>query len=735
MKKLLFIFLILCSSKTNFAQDFYVQIKDSVTNEALENAHFVFINNEGKDVFKLSDQNGKVVNDLTLTNKVTISYIGYKTIEISINPKENKTILLTRSAFDLNEVVVTSQFTKILKKDVIYDIKTIDKETIENNGSSNLGEALNQQLSITINNGQANESAIMLNGMSGAYVKILIDDVPVEGKLNGSVDLSQILMTNIEKIEILEGPASIEYGSDALAGAINIITKKNQNQKISVGANAFYESVGKYNVSANVGLKLKGHFLNVSGGRNFFDGYSVRDTSRLKEWKPKEQYFADLSYSKNIKQFRIFYNFNYFDELITSRGELKAPYYTNAFDTYYKTQRFTNKLILSGKIKKEHYLNASIAQSYYNRKRNIYFKDLTTLTEILSPSKNDQDTTEYNNYLARLVYNNKKEGSKIQYMAGTSFQFDQIIANRVKNHKQNLLDFSVFSHVQYKPIKNLSIQPALRYGYNSKYKYPFLPSISFKYDAIENLSFRTSYSRGFRAPSLKELYLEFHFNSTINLFGSEDLGAENSHHFFLSADYFIQKNENLIRFQPKFFYNRINQMISLINRNETEWEYQNVGNFDILGFEFRTSYNFKNLNLGFNYQLLGQKNSIFEQTDFKDHYHISHQASAMVGINIQKPKVSLYLDYKYVGKKTGIYLDNENQIKNSSLSDYQILNISANKKFYKDRFSLTVGVNNLLNYNQIDLDGDMFGLSSGKDAESLYVLWGRTFFTSLNFKW
>lgn len=709
---------------------------DSTTNEAVELAHLIFESTITQEkINKVADFDGKADNECKETSILTISFIGYKTKTVIVEPNTSKTIFLERSAYDLDEVVVTGQFTRILKKDAIYSINTVDVKKLEKRGASNLSESIGQELSITVNNGQANESAIMLNGLSGAYVKILVDGVPIEGQLNGGIDLSQIMTIDIEKIEILEGPATIEYGTDAIAGAINIISKKSQSKTVRVGANLFYESVGQYNVAANVGVKIKNNLINVKGGRNFFDGYSVNDTSRFKEWKPKEQYFAELNFTKNIKKLKLFYSFNFFDELMTSRGILRAPYYTSAFDTYYKTNRINNKLIFSGVIKKHHNIDISLAQSYYNRRRNIYFKDLTTLNQILSPSGNDQDTTVFNNYLARAVYNLKKENSKIHYLAGTAFKYDEIVANRVKNHKQYIIDFSVFTHVQIKPFEKLTIQPALRYGYNTNYKYPLLPSLSLKYEVNKNIDLRATYSRGFRAPSLKELYLEFHYNSTINLYGSETLSAENSHHGLLSADIRIPVEEHLFRVQPKFFYNRINKMISLINITDVDWQYSNIGNYDVFGLEMRTNYRYKAISLDLNYQLLGQKNNIYLDSSYKDKFHLSSQVGANLDISVKKPKLDFGIEYKYIGKKTGIYLTNDKEIKSSSLSDYQILDISVRKRFYKDMFSITAGVKNLLNYNQIDLDGDLFGLSAGKDADNLQVLWGRTFFTSLKFNW
>lgn len=721
-----------------YSQNAYVSIYDKETQEPLEFVYVAFQNASDSTIFlgnKMTDFQGKVLNDFNQDVKCMIRMIGYKDFDFILKKGEKKEIALEPYAFNLGDVVVTGQFTKMLVKDAIYDINSISNKNLEKKGANNLREGLNQELSITTNNGQANESAIMLNGMSGNYVKILIDGVPVEGTLNGTIDLEQINTINIEKIEILEGPATVEYGTNALAGAINIITKKTQNENFTFNLNTYYESVGKYNASIDVGFRIKNFTIKANGGRHFFNGFSFEKNTRLKEWKPREQYFAGLSLTKKIKHLKLFYKFDYFNELMTSRGALRAPYYTSAFDTYYKTNRITNKLILSGKLKKHHHIDISLSQAYYKRIRNIYFKDLTTLEQIASSSANDQDSTSYYNYLARAVYSFKKQPAKINFLLGTSFKHDIIKANRIQNKKQAKTNISFFGNLQYTPIKNLVIQPALRYGYNSMFTHPLLPSLSLKYDVNEHLTFRSSYARGFRAPSLKELFLEFHFNSTINLFGNENLDAENSHHFLLSADYLLIKDKHKYNLQAKFFYNRINEMIDLISISDIDWQYENIGNFDVLGIELKNQYAYKNLNLSLAYQLLGQKNSIATTTDFKDIFHFSHLASANLGIAVYKPKFTIHVDYKYIGEKTGVYITAENEIKNSKLASYQILDLSVNKQFWKERISVTAGIKNLLNYNTINLDGDLIGLSAGKDADKLNVLWGRTFFASLNFKW
>src|SRR5690242_6859536 len=96
--------------------------------------------------------------------------------------------------------------------------------------AQNLKEALSYELNIHLMEDNILGSGLQIQGIGGENVKILIDGMPITGRQNGNIDLSQILMDNVERIEIVEGPLSVSYGTDALAGTINIITKKNQSK-------------------------------------------------------------------------------------------------------------------------------------------------------------------------------------------------------------------------------------------------------------------------------------------------------------------------------------------------------------------------------------------------------------------------------------------------------------------------------------------------------------------------
>lgn len=115
-------------------------------------------------------------------------------------------------------------------------------------------------------------TGMSLQGLSGENVKILIDGVPVIGRLNGVIDLTQVNLQQAKQVEVIEGPMSVIYGSNALAGVINIIPKDNTGNRSSANASAYTESVGVYNFEGGIGIDGYSRFF-IPGRPKLFDGF------------------------------------------------------------------------------------------------------------------------------------------------------------------------------------------------------------------------------------------------------------------------------------------------------------------------------------------------------------------------------------------------------------------------------------------------------------------------------
>ena len=114
---------------------------------------------------------------------------------------------------ELDEVIVTAQYVPQTIEKSVYKVKTIDAGEMRSRGVSNLRELLQHELNINLEQRSVFGTSIEVQGISKENVKILVDGVPVIGRLNGIIDLSQINLYNIERVEIIEGPASVFYGT------------------------------------------------------------------------------------------------------------------------------------------------------------------------------------------------------------------------------------------------------------------------------------------------------------------------------------------------------------------------------------------------------------------------------------------------------------------------------------------------------------------------------------------
>ena len=151
----------------------------------------------------------------------------------------------TSKSKSLEEIIVTGQYKAQSLKKSVYQVRVINLERIKLSGAINVQQILNTQLGFRFSNDNTlGTTDVQLMGMAGRNVKILLDGVPMIDRGDTRESLNQVDINTIERIEIVEGPMSVSYGSDALAGVINIITKKYVKDNLSVTARVQEETAG-----------------------------------------------------------------------------------------------------------------------------------------------------------------------------------------------------------------------------------------------------------------------------------------------------------------------------------------------------------------------------------------------------------------------------------------------------------------------------------------------------------
>ena len=709
-------------------QEHNIRILDQKTGEGIAYAHVCLEKPDGSQrAYYLTDDKGNAKCSIEAPVVLAVSYIGYETLYDTLDRADDYTISLKPTVFNMNEVVVTAQYTPEKVDKSIYKVNLISSKQIEDKSANNLNDLLGSELNFRVTQDGALGSNLSIQGLSGEHIKFLVDGIPVIGRMNGNIDISQLNLYNVDHVEIIEGPMSVVYGSNALAGVINIVTKQTMNGSVRANASTYYESVGMYNFDGLVALKRKSNHFSLSAARNFFDGFTPGDSLRSMRWKPKRQYNVDGYYFYDTKPLKLKLSGSYFNEKLQNRGDLLPPYFETAFDSYFITHRFNGKGDIVKAFDQHRFLNLVGSYSWYERRKNTYFKDLTTLDEILTGNAADHDTTRFDNIMFRGTYSKSDNASKLNYQMGVDFNIERGWGKRITDEEQEIGDYAAFLSIKYAPWTSFTFQPGLRYIYNTKYSAPLVYSLNVRWQPYENITARASYSRGFRAPSLKELYL-FFVDVNHNVRGNENLESENSHNVNASLSYFREKDIHYIGFEAKIFYNNINNIITLAQITNDLYTYVNVDKYITQGFELETKYKFyPNLEARLGLVETGRYNTISEENDNVKKFSYTTDVVTNLQYRVIRWNADISVFYKFSGRLPQFYVVAD-ELQEGYIDAYNTMDITVQKFFFSNRFVIGAGVKNLFNVQDVSASTIGGGAHSGGSASGYSVGWGRTYF-------
>lgn len=671
---------------------------------------------------------------------LSISYVGLLSIE-SDTVKTGKTIKYTlkEDPISLGQLVVTAQYSPNDPEKSVHKISIITSEKIETMAAVTLTDVLANELNMNIVQDNILGSQISMQGLDGENVKILIDGVPMIGRSDGNIDLNQINMANIERIEVVEGPMSVNYGTNALAGAINLITKKGSTQMWEGGVHAYTESVGKYNLNGHLNFRKGAHQLGLSGGRNYFNGWNpgdkpyeniepIADSSRFKQWKPKEQYMLNFQYAYHYYDWNFRFKSDLYDEKITNRG---YPRNTWAFDDYLYTKRFDNSLNVDGRISENFSTTILVAYNIYDRVKNSYVTDLTTINQVLIENPEEQDTTRFNSWTLRGSIANINPNTKINYEIGYDINLEEGEGKRIDDGKQEQNDYALYASAEYKPFLTTTIRPGLRIAHNSNYDSPIIPSLNIKQD-IGKIALRLSYALGFRAPSLKEQYLYF-VDSNHNILGNPDLKPENSNNFNISSKYTTIIKNTLFKAELSGFYNSVENLIDLVFLEGTEWTYINVDRYKTTGINANFKADFHHFKIGLGATYIGRNYEFHDELESAG-FIWTPEGQLNVGFKFESIGLTTALFLKYQGELPSFRIDETDAVDLTYIEAYTWADFTLSKLFWKNQINTSIGVKNIFDVSSVARGSSGGAVHSGSESQSIGM--GRIFFISLkyNFK-
>jgi len=629
----------------------------------------------------------------------------------------------------IQDIVVTAQFAPRSERNAIYKIETISSETIENKAANNLRELLQQEGLLSLTQNSIFGSSVAMQGISKENIKILIDGTPVIGRLNGIVDLNQINLSNIERVEIIKGPVSVFYGTDASGGIINLITKKSQRKKITGSFSGYYETIGAMNFDGDIGFQFGKNLIRLNGGYYNFDGLNTDNTAvRNLNWEKRTQYFASLMYARTFGDLRLMYNGRISKEMLHAKEDPDRR--GDVVDKKYHTRRIDNTLSLSGRVFKKNFLDVTASYLNYERYHDTYDFDSTGLVSVLSETDTKEDNVVRFNYAGlKGQFGKSVAADALNYGGGISVFYEDNSGDRILDDKQMIVTAAAYASINYNLFKIVELQPALRYTWNSKFGSVFSPAFNSLIRLGKKHKIRISYGHGFRAPTLKELYLDFRINMgpmTFVISGNDKLEVEKSHSVNFSYDFrtLLGDGSKSLAVEFSAFYNDISNLITLSEIENNSRHYINIDKFRSVGGALDLGFRpIESLLLRTKVTLLGRYNKFSEDYDTKE-FLFSPEVIANISYTFEKAQMTFNAFFKYSGEREGFVIDPvSTELSKIKIKSFSNLGLTVSKSFFKRKLVLSAGVKNLFNVTDVEAINEI-GQSHSRDLQ----LWGRSFF-------
>lgn len=580
---------------------------------------------------------------------------------------------------DLDQVVITGTRTKHTLANTPVVTRVITSEDLTRIDATNIQDVLLAELpGVEFSYAMNQQLTMRMQGFGGLSILILIDGERLAGETLDNTDFKRIDMADVERIEIVKGAASALYGSNSVGAVINIITKSQSRPwQLSLATRIGARNAENRN-TMNFGLHHKEwtNFFNVQTNHvNTFrlegrDGTTSRNIYGSRQWNFRDKLMYRFGENHQLTG-KAGYYFNEF---------VLTPEYRNRARAFSGSIRYDGK-IGGGNLELSYHGDRYDKSDYYQEKK----KDLLDY-------KNMQHTF-------RVLYNLEWKDKLTLSMGGDlmsdylySYQFQD-----VGSRKQVTAD--LLMQADWTIDKHWSVVAGLRADYFTKYGWEISPKLSAMW-RWRNLRWRSSYSKGFRAPSLKEMYMDFNMANVFNIYGNTDLKSERSHSFSTSLEYFKGRYSATVTLYHNILKDEISTMWNKeLDNGRGAMKYYNVGGTRLGSIDVALNARYKNgvswkLNYSYfkEYPYKGERST----SDSRPHT-LTWQVAYKNAWKIYALDVSL--QGRYLSKVNYWVLDGNSfdGYEAASSAGYQVWKLYASHKLW-NWLTVSTTVDNLFNY-------------------------------------
>ena len=465
-------------------------------------------------------------------------------------------------SYNLNPVVVTGSGHHQRLKSTATPVHVLSSQEIREQGITTFDVALTRMMPQASMAPSSMGTFLRLNGLGNKYILILVNGQKLSGDISNNVDLNRINMARVKRIEVLDGAASSLYGSDAIAGVINIITDQPTQQLVSVTSDTRASGHGQLTENVTLDIFKDGFGSYTSFSHDRADSYQTTDLEYVKGSDDQTQKtIAPLftGYRSNIVGQKFTYTpsrhlalnagFDY-SYKITDRPETREDITGGTdYEMRYKGLRWNLGGIYKFTSRNSLQADFTVDRFRYGKEYDMATKDYQ-IGDYVQSKKQRMMEGQLKAILGLTTHSTTIFGAdwRKDYLDATSGNIDQSAYTLAAYAQHEMLLF-----------KDFTATLGLRYTHHETFNNHLTPKATLMY-APGNIRLRATYSAGFRAPGLDELY--YHYFSVNRgkaqiSFGNQDLKPEKSHYFSLNAEY---RNE-MIAVSVTGFLNRINDMV------------------------------------------------------------------------------------------------------------------------------------------------------------------------------
>lgn len=658
VKSVTFLFLIVISFSLPYKliPSEFGKIKGRVTDkETRKSLPLVNIIVKGTSLGAVTDKDGRYfIRNIPPGNyEILATMMGYKAIARNIVVKSDEVSIedfeLRVAPIEMGGVVVTGTRTDAYLADIPVRVTVIPNKEIERSNNQTAADVVTWLTAVNVESSGYSRDVISLQGLPAKYTLIMVDGQRIKGGHGGDIDLSQIPTDMIERIEILKQPASALYGSDALGGVINIITKS-PPAKLSGNGSFSYGTHNTQIYRLSQGIKNADIGYIITGSRSKTDG--------LEEWEgyTANNIFGKVDYGKDNK---IVISTEYYreDRILLDMKEKK---FNSNFKGNWKLDRFSNMKIAS-------------YWSQYNR--SLVSHNDTSISKELTLRAEFQ-------YDRQMFYNNL-------VTIGGDYSYNKSRSDIIDGSEDIK---SLFVQDQIGWLNIFSAILGLRMDAHTDWGTQYNPNLNLMYKSPDILKLRVSIARGFKAPTLSQLYMFWYhtFGGGFWIKGNSNLNPERSIGYQISAELkpFIPIWCNI-----SLFWNDVRDMITIEQTGTYEgkalFSYINAEKINTRGIEFELRTNpLKYITSSFGYTYTIAKDM---DTDKELTYTPRHKLTGILSFDYEQIGLSLDLRGEYNGKR---YIDSENM---NILDGYYLLHSNLSMAILR-RLKLSFAVNNILDF-------------------------------------